>query len=54
MIDPQTQNKIVETLQRFWKEKIKSEWHGQQDCMCHTVSVVVRALTTLVKTYLMY
>ncbi|KAG2123314.1 D123-domain-containing protein [Suillus cothurnatus] len=31
MIDPQTQNKIVETLQRFWKEKIKSEWHGQQD-----------------------
>ncbi|KAG2038610.1 D123-domain-containing protein [Suillus americanus] len=29
----QTQNKIVETLQRFWKEKMESKWHGQRDCM---------------------
>ncbi|KAG1788856.1 D123-domain-containing protein [Suillus plorans] len=31
MNEPQTQNKILETLQRFWGDKIKSEWHGQQD-----------------------
>ncbi|KAG1864544.1 D123-domain-containing protein [Suillus tomentosus] len=31
MNEPQTQNKIVETLQRFWEDKIKSDWHGQQD-----------------------
>ncbi|KAG2358320.1 D123-domain-containing protein [Suillus spraguei] len=31
MNEPQTQNKIVETLQTFWKEKIKSQWYGQQD-----------------------
>lgn len=31
MNEPKTQNKIVETLQRFWKEEIKSKWHGQQD-----------------------
>ncbi|KAG1858632.1 D123-domain-containing protein [Suillus tomentosus] len=31
MNEPQTQNKILETLQRFWEDRIKSEWHGQQD-----------------------
>jgi len=31
MNEPQTQSKILETLQRFWEDKIKSEWHGQQD-----------------------
>lgn len=31
MNEPQTQSKIVETLQRFWKDKIKSKWHGHQN-----------------------
>ncbi|KAG2096524.1 D123-domain-containing protein [Suillus discolor] len=31
MNEPQTQNKVLETLQRFWEDKIKSKWHGQQD-----------------------
>ncbi|KAG2046583.1 D123-domain-containing protein [Suillus hirtellus] len=31
MNEPQTQSKILETLQRFWEDKIKSQWHGQQD-----------------------
>jgi hypothetical protein len=53
MNEPQTQSKIVETLQRFWEEKIKSKWHGQQDCMCHIVFVVVRVHITLLKTPLM-
>ncbi|KAG2065571.1 D123-domain-containing protein [Suillus decipiens] len=31
MNEPQTQNKIIETLECFWNEKIKSQWYGQQD-----------------------
>ncbi|KAG2153021.1 D123-domain-containing protein [Suillus bovinus] len=31
MNEPQIQNKIVETLGRFWNEKIKTEWHGQDN-----------------------
>lgn len=36
MNEPQTQQKIVEALQRLWEDNIKSEWHGQQDCACGT------------------
>jgi len=36
-------NKIVETLQHFWKDNIKSKWRGQQDCMYHIVFVVIAA-----------
>jgi hypothetical protein len=49
MNEPQTQSKIVETLQRFWKDKIKSKWHGHQNCKCHIFFVVVRALINLIE-----
>ncbi|KAG2145868.1 D123-domain-containing protein [Suillus clintonianus] len=31
MNEPETQQKIAETLKRFWEEDVKSQWHGQQD-----------------------
>jgi hypothetical protein len=34
MNEPQTQQKIVEALQRLWEDDIKSKWLGQQDCAC--------------------
>ncbi|OAX42331.1 D123-domain-containing protein [Rhizopogon vinicolor AM-OR11-026] len=31
MNEPQTQQRIIEALQRLWEDSIKSKWHGQQD-----------------------